>query len=90
VWGALSLPVRFVSTVRTEGVTAALDRSFEKLQLVFPADSLLGRPGGVARQGLARMEFRPAIDPALRPMDARIFQPGPMGIGAAERPPAGA
>jgi propionate CoA-transferase len=35
------------------------------------------------RDILARMEFRPAIDPALRPMDARIFQPGPMGIGAA-------
>ena len=32
------------------------------------------------RDVLAQMEFRPAISPHLRPMDARIFAEGPMGL----------
>jgi propionate CoA-transferase len=30
---------------------------------------------------LAQMDFRPRISPNLKQMDARIFRPGPMGIG---------
>lgn len=43
------------------------------------------------RDVLARMDFRPEISPALRPMDARLFSPAPMGlagiIAANRRPP---
>ena len=31
---------------------------------------------------LAQMDFRPKISPAIKTMDARIFQSGPMGLGA--------
>ena len=31
---------------------------------------------------LAHMDFRPKISPAIKAMDARIFQSGPMGLGA--------
>ena len=36
----------------------------------------------VARDVLAAMAFRPAISPALRSMDPRIFAEGPMGLAA--------
>jgi propionate CoA-transferase len=34
------------------------------------------------RDILAQMQFRPAVSPALREMDARIFRPEPMGLAA--------
>jgi propionate CoA-transferase len=34
------------------------------------------------RDVIAHMAFRPRVAPDLRVMDARIFQPGPMGLAA--------
>jgi propionate CoA-transferase len=34
----------------------------------------------VARDVLAHMQFRPAVDPRLKEMDARLFRPEPMGL----------
>jgi propionate CoA-transferase len=39
-------------------------------------------PGLAPEQVVAEMAFRPAISPQLRPMDARLFAEGPMGLAA--------
>ncbi len=35
----------------------------------------------VERDVIAQMGFRPAVSPRLAPMDARLFEPGLMGLG---------
>jgi len=66
-------PVLFV----TERCVLRLTRDGMELIEIAPGVNL-------DRDILGRMAFRPIISPALRTMDARIFQPGGMGLAAEE------